>query len=183
MLTIQTKYKFGIAAVSVMMLFTGCTPQPQAPVYDDNGVCTALPKEKVYINKGGYSTLESYTVYTPDVDLKLAVVILMKKVDRLEQKVSELRHSSCTSKMPKVSYKGCGPAEPVKKKFKKFKDGLYLAYKKVPIWSCATKRGEKVGWITKKRKVRLSHCGIYGWCKLEGQRGYVEAWKLKRIGD
>jgi len=179
MLTIQTKYKLGIAVASVMVLFTGCAPQPQAPEYDNNGVCTALPKEKVYINKGGYTTSESYTVYTPDVDLKPAVVILMKKVDKLEQQMSELR----ISKVPKVSYKGCGPAEPAKKKFKKFKDGLYLAYKKVPIWSCATKRGERVGWITKKRKVRLSHCGIYGWCKLEGQRGYVEAWKLKRIGD
>jgi len=71
----------------------------------------------------------------------------------------------------------------VKKRFKKFKDGLYLAYQRVPVWACATKRGEKIGWITRKRKVRLSHCGIYGWCKVVGQRGYIEAWKLKRIGD
>ena len=180
MLTTTTKY--GLFAFSALV-FAGCSAnQPSAPVYDENGICTAIPSEKQYINEGGYATVEKHTVYTPDVDLKPAVVILMRKVDSLEQRIAKLEKNPASFK-PKVKYTSCGPAVPVRKKYKKYHDGRYISLRIVPIWSCATKRGEKKGHLPKGTEVRLIDCGIYGWCKLADQKGYVEAYKLKRVGD
>jgi hypothetical protein len=164
---------------SSLLLLSGCTNNPQ--LNDDGTSCSTIPKEKVYIDtSSGNKIIEKHYIYTPDVDLKSAVAILIKKVERLESKPSTAYSA------PKVIYKGCGPAVPSLKKEKKrikYRDGLYSAYSKVPVWSCATKRGSRLSWVYKKTKVRLVDCGIYGWCKIKGQKGYVQAWRLKRIGN
>lgn len=185
--TMKTKITLLSIALAGALVLSGCAANQASPEpgvsYDKSGVCTALPKEKVYI-KG--DTVKQYVVYTPDVDLKPAVVILMRKVDLLEKRVGVLEGKAKTfgaATHPKVIYTSCGPAEPVKKKYKKYKDGLYVAKTKTPIWSCATTRGQRIGYIYKETKVRLSKCGIYGWCKIDGQKGYIQAFRLKRIGD
>jgi len=183
----KTKIALLFIALSGAMALSGCAANQasmeQGIRYDKSGVCTKLPTEKVYI-KG--DTVKQYIVYTPDVDLKPAVVILMRKVDMLEKRVGVLEgkmKTFGTSSRPKVVYTSCGPAEPVKKKYKKYKDGLYIAKTKIPIWSCATTRGQRIGYIHKETKIRLSKCGIYGWCKIDGQKGYIQAFRLKRVGD
>jgi len=170
-----------------LLFLSGCTPQPSAPVYDENGICTKLPSQKTYIDTNtGNMVIEKHTIYTPDVDLKSAVVILTKKVGTLEREVSALKSKARTFKAarPQVAYRGCGPAQPVNKKSRhKPKEGSYKTAKKTAIWSCATKRGKKIGYIEAQTIVKLVDCGIYGWCKIEGQDGYIRAWKLKRIGN
>jgi hypothetical protein len=175
--TLKTKGLLFLGAS--LIIFGGCTNNPQ--LEDDGTSFSTIPKEKVYIDtSSGNKIIEKHYIYTPDVDLKSAVAILIKKVERLESK------KPFTYPAAKVSYKGCGPAVPTLKKAKKkikHKDGLYQSYSKVPVWSCATKRGSRLSWVYKQKKVRLIDCGIYGWCKIKGQKGYVQAWRLKRIGN
>lgn len=180
-----TAIKGMIIGGASLLLLSGCTTQPNAPVYDENGICTKLPSQKTYIDTNtGNTIVEKHTIYTPDVNLKSAVVILTKKVDILERKVSALEGKARTFKSaaPKVTYKGCGPAQPIEKKRTKHKNGTYRANYKVAIWSCATKRGKKIGYIEKSATVKLVDCGIYGWCKIDSQDGYMQAYRLTRIG-
>jgi len=180
-----TTIKGMLAGGVSLLILSGCAQNsPKAPVYDENGICTKLPSQKTYIDTNtGNTIIERHTIYTPDVNLKSAVVILTKKVTVLEKKVSRLQNRANTFKAQRLVYKGCGPAQPIGKKSKKYKDGTYRARHRVAIWSCATKRGKKTGSIEKSAAVKLVDCGIYGWCRIDGQDGYVQAYKLTRIGD
>lgn len=74
---------------AILALMEGCAGlEPATPTYDDGGVLTKIPAKTTYIDTDtGNTVIEKHTVYTPDVDLKSAVIILIKKVDALEKKI------------------------------------------------------------------------------------------------
>lgn len=65
---------FGILGIS------GCTNQPRY----ENWVCQSLPQEKNYVKDGVYVS-EKHYLYTPDVNVKEALAILIAKVENMEK--------------------------------------------------------------------------------------------------
>jgi len=171
------------------MLLVGCGEQPE-PVYDENGICTSIPREKVFIDTNtGNQVIERHTIYTPDVDLKSAVVILTKKVESLESQISSCEKRAASFK-PSIAaapassvIRGCGPTTPSKKSSSRYKDGKYKAKSKSPVWTCATERGKILRYVQKSIVLELKNCGRYGWCDIVGQDGYVQAYRFTRIGN
>jgi hypothetical protein len=166
---------------TALMLLVGCGEQPE-PVYDENGICTSIPREKVFIDTNtGNQVIERHTIYTPDVDLKSTVVILTKKVESLEKKAASFKPSIAPASTSSV-IQGCGPIAPNKKSESKYKDGKYKAKSKSPVWTCATERGKVLRYVEKNIVLDLKNCGRYGWCDIIGQEGYVQAYRFVRKG-
>jgi hypothetical protein len=162
-------------------LSTGCAST------SSNSTCSTIPKEKVYITtaKDG-KIIEQHHIYHPDPNLKKAVVILTKKVAALESKMANFGTRVPASTPPQGKCVGCGPNIPVKPKAKKqpkYRDGFYRGYKSIPVFACATKHSILLGTIEQGLKVKLYDCGTYGWCRVEGRKGFVQAWRFERIGD
>lgn len=76
---INTKSAIFITIIGIFGI-NGCTNQPRY----ENGVCQSLPEEKTFVKNGVY-VHEQHYLYTPDVDLKEAVAILIAKVENIEK--------------------------------------------------------------------------------------------------
>jgi len=173
--------KYSALAVATMpLLITGCTPQPtpegQNRAIYKNGVVASVPIKNTYRDPHtGNTVIEKHYIYTPDVNLKEAVVILTKKVEILEQRTAKIavgKNNYVSSRRRTKS--STTPASKVPQ------SGTYIAMKDTSIYKGKSKTTPKIATISKGTSVTFEKCDTFGWCTISGQSGYVQAWKFKK---
>lgn len=165
-------------AVATIALLSGCVQQqPQlegqnGAIYS-NSVVANVPIENKYRDpKTGHTVIEKHYIYTPDVDLKEAVVILAKKIEILERRTSGLVGK-------KAKY--IQPARKTQSNTSKHtKCGAYTANKDAIVYRSKSIKASKSNRVEKGDVVNFSGCDTHGWCELEGNDGYVQAWKFTK---
>lgn len=168
-------------ALASVTLFSGCAQHQHGTHMGNNGaiykngVVTSIPIKNTYRDqKTGHTVIEKHYIYTPDVNLKEAVVILMKKVDILERRSSVLPNK-------KDEYIQLIKKQKSNRVHMMSKSGTYGATKDTLIYSGRAKTTQKLATLPKGTEVLLKKCDSYGWCAIEGQEGYAQAWKFKKV--
>lgn len=104
--------------------------------------------------------------YQSDENIKRSIVILIKKVERLEslhRVKPEKTKSACKANTSIVTQ-----TAPVTKTLKR----------DISVFSKRNKRSIITATIRTGAVVEITACDKYGWCALKGQEGFVQRWKV-----
>lgn len=173
-MVIKKYVKGATLTVATIALFSGCAQQQPQPTYT-NGVVSSVPIENSYRDtQSGNMVIEKHYIYTPDVNLKEAVVILAKKVEILERRISGAASQKNTYVKPVIKPVVINTA-------KIAKSGTYTPTKDAIIYTSKDVSTPIVNTLAKGAEVSLIKCDTFGWCELDGQEGYVQAWKFTKV--
>ena len=115
----------------------------------------------------------------PDPELQKAVLILAKKVERLER-LHGIKAPQPTPKRDVHSKAQRASKGAARKTSTAGKKMVRTTIREIPVYEKQSKNSKKIDSIPAGTVLTLTSCDRYGWCLVDGKEGYIQSWKLKR---